>query len=91
MGGGKGIQDIRQQAGFVKWNVSISPFTASMSMSIKVPEHTRSSGVLKEAIQGRNRGTMGQRAKTASLWVKGPKNMAVSHSRNLRIMPVDFK
>lgn len=66
-GGGKGIEDIRQEAGFVKWNVSISPFTASMSMSIKVPEHTRSSGALKEAIQGRNRWDHGPESRDSLL------------------------
>lgn len=51
-GGGKGVKDIRQEMGFVNWNASISPFTASMAMSMEVPEHTRSSGALKGSEEG---------------------------------------
>lgn len=36
--GRKGVKDIRQEMGFVSWNVSISPFIASMTINAEVPE-----------------------------------------------------
>lgn len=78
-GGRKGVKDVRQGTGFVNWNVSISPFTASMAMSVEVPEHTRSSGALKVSVEGENPWeTMGWRIERRDPWQPNPTNEAKS-------------
>lgn len=51
-GGGKGVGGIRQGMGSVKWGVSISPFSASMAMSVEIPQLSKSSGTLKDPVKG---------------------------------------
>lgn len=51
-GGRKGVGGIRQGTGSVKWGVSISPFSASMAMSVEIPQLSKNSGALKEPVEG---------------------------------------
>lgn len=101
-GDGKGVEDIRQEMGFVNWNASISPFTASMAMSMDVSEHTRSSGALRGFAEGwESVAPWGRKTESRDEQQPNPpeakslfpyclrfsKDMALSYSRNHRILP----